>query len=294
MYKPGWTPLQDLQHNAGVMLLYREAGGGGDCMFHSLAVVLAPLLPAGSTFVTMRERAASVVTPENAPDVLMDMAAQVPTSLTTPMDVPAGASGGQFSPEMLWNDSKGSKEQMAAGLKKAIATPGNYLWGDATLAALVEIAMGVNIILLAIDVGSKMPPSPRELLFARTVFGRWVENMFAVRPELSSLSKEDVLAAMNAAGLTWERAIALSRMEFKFSPGRWLRGRTQPLGAIREICANPNSGNLSRQNYSASRPTVVIWNRSNVHWVPIAIGPLAETVIAPNAPLRPYVDNLMR
>ena len=289
MYKPGWTPLHDLQHRAGVMLLFREAGGGGDCMFHSLAATL------GTDYMTVRAQAASAVTPENAPDVLMDMTAQVPATLETPMDVPQQGNAGQFSPETLWNDSKGSRELMSEGLKKAIATPGNYLWGDATTAALVEKAANVNIILLAIDAGVKIPPTSKELLFARTIFGRWVENMFTIRPELGSSSKEAVLSAMNAVGLTWERALSLSRMETGgYGPGKWLRGRSQPLGSVREICENPESGNLSAKNYSSDRPTVIIWNRSNVHWVPIAVGPSAETRMNPDTPLRKYIDGLMK
>jgi hypothetical protein len=257
-------------------------------MFHSLAVVLGR----GADYASVRALAASAVTSENAPDALMDMAAQMPASLTTPMDVPTNC--GQFSPEVLWNESKGSGEAMAIGLKKAIATPGNYLWGDATLASLVEIAANVNVILLAVDAGVKIPPTPKELVFARTIFGRWVENTLANKPDLATSSKETVLAFMIGGGLTWDRALALSRRETGFGPGRWLRGRRQPLGSIKEICANPNAGNLSSKNYLPNRPTVVIWNRSNVHWVPIGVGLSAETLIEPNAPLRAYIDELMK
>jgi hypothetical protein len=210
------------------------------------------------------------------------------------MDVPHGSNAGTFSPEILWNESEGSADRMSEGLKKAISTPGNFMWGDATTAALVELAANVNIILLAADAGVKVPPTPRELLFARTIFGRWVENMLAARPDLGKSSKEDVLSAMLAIGLTWERALSLSRAETGYGPGKWLRGRRQPLGSIREICVNPNSGNLSFRNYSASKPTVIIWNRSNVHWVPVAVGPSAETAIRPDSPLRRYVDELMK
>lgn len=292
MHKPGWTPLQDVQHKAGIMLSYREAGGGGDCMFHSLSAVLG----GEGNFMTIRAQAASAVTPENAPDILMDMTAQIPATLDALMDVVPGTNGGQFSPEILWNACKGSREAMAEGLRRALLTPGNHAWGDATIAALVELAMNVNIILLAVDTGVKMPPTPRELLFARTIFGKWVENMFAMKPELAAptSTKEAVLKSMMAIGLTWEKALALSRMETGYGRGRWLRGRRQPLGSIREICQNPASGNLSAKNYRDDRPTVIIWNRSNAHWVPIAVGPSAETVIPPGTPLRQYVDELMK
>lgn len=289
MHHPGWQLIHDLYHRAGVMLSFREAGGGGDCMFHSIAAAMNNNL----NYLDIRKQAAEAVTPENAPDVLMDMSAQVPASLDSPMDMPKNPDG-QFSPEMLWNSSKGSKEAMAEGLRKAIATPGNYLWGDATLAALAEIALNVNIILLAVDAGVKMPPTPKELLFARTIFTRWVERTFEADPDLLAAPKDKVLMFMMSKGLSWERALTLARMGAGFGPGRWLRGKRQPVGTVKEVCRNPQSGNLSNNNYLPSRPTIIIWNRSNVHWVPIGVGPSAETVISPTNPLRPYVDLLMK
>jgi hypothetical protein len=262
-------------------------------MFHSLAAVLHELHPQAD-HIAMRAHAANAVTPENAPDVLMDMSAQMPKTLETPMDVSNAPGHGTFSPEILWNDSKGSREAMSTGLKRAIATQGNHLWGDATLAALVEISMNVNIILLAADSGTRMPPTPKEFMFARTMFRRWVENVFAARPDLAAGSKEEVFASMVAMGLTWDRALSLSRAEVGSERGGWLRGRSQPVGSIRELCTNPNSGNLTRKNYLDSRPTVIIWNRSNVHWVPIGVGPFSETLIKPNTPLRKFVDNLIK
>jgi hypothetical protein len=245
--------------------------------------------------MAMRNAAASSVTPENAPDVLMDMAAQCPKSLEAPMDIPNADNPSAFGPERAWNASGGSRDAMAASVREALSTPGNFCWGDATAAALVEMAANVNVILLAVDAGVKMPPTPRELAFARVVFGRWVEATLENGGAGDGSSAESVIATMEAAGLTWPRALALSRADAGFGPGRWLRGRRQPVGTVRELCSSPAEfGNISMRGYSRSRPTVVIWNRSNAHWMPVGVGPASETLVAPESALRLYVDELMK
>lgn len=274
------------------MLMYRDAGGGGDCMFHSIASCMGG---GKYTNLSLRAAAAAAVTPENAPDLLMDMAAQVPSSISTLMDVPAGAGmGGQFSPELLWNSSKGSKEMMAAGLASSVVVSGNHMWGDATLAALLENVLDVNIMLLAVDTGTAVPLTSKEMTLARAIFGRWVERSLEIDPRLLSASKEDVLKLMMSCNLTWDRALKLARMETGSDKNKWLRGRRQPVGTVRTLLTNPDAGNISLNGYSPNRPTIIIWNRSNAHWVPVGVGPFAETLITPQSELRKYIEDLMK
>jgi hypothetical protein len=210
------------------------------------------------------------------------------------MDMPSQVNPGQFSPETAWNKSQGAPQIMADILRRALIIPGNFLWGDATAAALVEISEGVNIILLAVDTGVRIPPTSKELVMARTIFGRWVERMFDSNPHLQHQTKEEVLATLTSLGLTWSRALSMARSEDPQGQPGWLKGRRQPVGTVNKLCKDPNSGNISLSGYDGSRPTVIIWNRSNAHWVPIGVGPNAETVIPPNSSLRSYVDELLK
>lgn len=53
----GWQPITQ-QHDGDILLQCREAGGGGDCMYHSIAACLAD----SRTFKQLRLIAASAVT----------------------------------------------------------------------------------------------------------------------------------------------------------------------------------------------------------------------------------------
>lgn len=279
LMKPGWTCLP----GTDLPLYVKNAGGGGDCMFHSIAAALG----SGLTFAHVRRAVAEMVTEENAPDALMDMAAQCPASLDAAMHPPANnPSSSSFSPESAWNESKGHKDVMAASLRDALNTPGNYLWGDATAAALAEIAYNVNVILLA----PQDTFAERDVAVARTIYGRWVENTMSARgDELRRLPAEEVVAVMASIGLTWERAMSLSRRRVSSA----VCGKRQPVGTVRKLCTNPESGNLSAEGYSPGRPTIMLWNISNVHWVPVSIGPSFDTVVPPGHVLRSVVDSLL-
>lgn len=293
MYRPGWQPITNHKHGADIMLMYREAGGGGDCMFHSIAAALDN----GCDFRAIRDMAAGLVTEENAPDILMDMAAQCPKTVGDPMDVAGGPQGGPmggtFKPELAWNEARGSRAAMAQSLKAAIATRGNFLWGDATVAALLEDGLGMNILLLAVDSGVELPLTGRETLMAHTIYARWVDSVLAQHPELMEATNEAIIEFLARCGCTMQRAQRTAR-DMLGGGAQWLCARRQPVGTTRELCTNMDSGDLRRKGYSADRPTILIWNRGNIHWVPVAVGPTAATVIAADSPLRPMVDSLLK
>ena len=284
-----WSPIPGAKHGADdLRLVYRESGGGGDCMFHSIAAALG----GGRNYMSERAAAASAVTAENVVQLYEDMAAQCPATAATPMDIPRSQSSYQFSPERAWNQAAGSAPMMRALLTKAITTPGSHLWGDATLAALVEIAEGVNIILLAVDTGVSIPPTAQELVIARTVFGNWVHALFEKQPTLITAPREAILDILTKNDLTWSRALALVR---KAGGTGWLRGRRLPVGSVRALCnsAHTDTLNIGTLAYSAERPTILLWNISNMHWVPVGVGDGAETIISPQSPLRQQVDKLL-
>lgn len=287
MSQPGWQPIVNHKHSADVMLASREAGGGGDCMFHSIAAVIND----GRNYGAMRDLAASLVTEANAPDILMDMAAQCPKTLQDKMDITALSPGG-FKPEIAWNNANGSAESMAQSLRAAIATRGNHLWGDATIAALLEGGLGVNILLLAVDTGVELPLTGKELLMAHTIYSRWVDCVLARYPEMMQSTNEEIIEFLARNGCTMIKAHRAARTMMG-GGSRWLCARRQPVGSTREMCVNIESGDLRSKGYSADRPTVIIWNRGNVHWVPVAVGPMATTVIEPRSPLRAAVDKLL-
>lgn len=290
MYKSGWSPIPSQRHRAGVVLLYKDAGGGGDCMFHSIASLV------NSNAQMMRALAASQVTPDNAPDVLMDMAAQCPNSLTDRMDEPPDQGPVLFSPERLWNSAAGSKEIMAEGLKTAISTMGNHCWGDATTASLLEWGLGMNIVLLAVDSGIQMPLTSRESSLAKAVYGRWVDGILKENPANATTEVSLIVKALADRGQTWQKAVQIARQHGSTVKNQWFRGRRQPVGSTRKLCTNSSDKevNLSIDGYMDDRPTIVIWNIQNVHWVPVAVGPMGATVMEPGNPVRTHVDNLLK
>ena len=272
---------------------YHDAGGGGDCLFHSVACALGN----GRDANMMRASAAGAVNASNVRDVLMDMAAQCPQTDDGLMDIISqNRNVGQFSPEAVWNMGAGasSKDVMVDALRRSLTVPGNHMWGDATAAALLEISENVNIILMAKDTGVSVPPTTRETDTARTIFGVWVEHSLRNNITLRGADNLTVLDWMRSRNLTWNRAMQVSRKMYDDKDGHsWLRGRRQPIGTVRTMYTNPTSGNISTSGYSRSRPTILIWNISNVHWVPIGVGPNFSTIIHPDSPFRSRIDSLL-
>jgi hypothetical protein len=292
MMKPGWVPILGYQHSLGAALSYAESGGGGDCMFHAINAALGGV----SSVQSLREIAGSAVTVENAPDALMDMSAQSPANLAAQMDARTDDRGlGQFSPSQAWNEAKGNPALMAAALSGAVKKCGNTLWGDATIACLLEDPLGVNIILLADSMDVKSPLTGTETKLARQVYAQWVMLYLQDYPEMAKLEDLDIVGGLARLGLTMERAKTSARQ--MSGKHQWIRGRRMPVGSSRALCAitaaADDAVNQVRRGYRADRPTILLWNRKNVHWVPVAVGPTCETMIAPDSPMRARVDALL-
>jgi hypothetical protein len=307
MQRPGWTPIENSRHRARLTLSFKDAGGGGDCLFHSIAAALNDVedeRPDGlrlhpSDFIGMRESAASAVVPENAADVLMDMAAQFPRTPSDPMDIAPATHHAQFAPEIAWNEAKGDPMVMVDSLRRAISTMGNFFWGDATTAALLEISEDVNIIMLSADTGgrdddeTRCRATGREISMARSIFRGWVDMAIDRDVSLRGMDAAEVVSHMaKTMGFTWDGALRIAHANVR-GQGRWLKGRRQPIGTVRVLCSDPRSGDLGRVGYSDARPTIVVWNISNAHWVPIGVGPRSLTLIPADSPLRRHVDELL-
>lgn len=291
-----WTPIANVRHVANdITFSYHDAGGGGDCLFHSVACALGN----GRDANMMRASAARAVNASNVRDVLMDMAAQYPQTKDDRMDIPPNQHAGQFSPETVWNmgtdaPSASSDNVMIDALRRSLTSPGNHMWGDATVASLLEISENVNIILMAKDMGVSIPPTTWEIDTARTIFSVWVEHSLRDNIALRGTNNLTVLDWMRSRNLTWNRAVQVSRKMYDTENGHsWLRGRRQPIGTVRTMYTNPTSGNISTFGYSRNRPTILLWNVSNVHWMPIGVGPNFSTIIHPNSPFRSKIDSLL-
>lgn len=274
-YKKMWQPFVTVA--CDVTLGTRDAGGGGDCMFHSIAAVMGQ----GHTAHGLREMAAQGVTPELAPYILQDMAAQLPETLQTLMTKSnKSCNNNAFSPECAWNASNGNPEEMANIIKDAVSRMGNYMWGDATIAALLERQLGVNIVLLA-NVNVKNPD---------IVYNEWIKRTcIKYRAQLSGKSRGDVIKFMQQHGLTRERAA-------KHTVQQHL-GYRYPLGtvhAMNQIKSDKDMPNMTIKDYRHDLPTVVILNISNVHWVPVcAMTTPITTIFLPNTKERTYIDKLL-
>jgi hypothetical protein len=290
----GWQLLLNHRHASDVTLSYKEAGGGGDCFFHSVSAALRPhvLLDVPE----LRNLAASAVTPENVADAVCDIAAECPETTRSPMqqlggrDVPPGS----YDPAAAWNACGGDMEALAASLRAAVCTRGNYFWGNATVASLLEEVLDVNILLLAADTGAAEPLSARELHLARSIVAKWEAEFRRSHPEIGA--EGDVARGMEGAHLTLERAKEIVLRNLRGKNDRWLCARRQPVGSTRLLCSLRGDDpvpQFSKMRYSGDRATIIVWNRGNVHWVPIAVGLNAQTVIEPDSSLRQHVDRLL-
>lgn len=265
-----WTEIPDLPS-----FFYRDAGGNGDCMFHSVASSLGN----GKTALDIRWDAAGAVNVSNAPDVLMDMAAQYPKSIAEPMHLLQSTSPRRFSPEMAWNESRGMRDIMLAQLQTAISTSGNFCWGDATIASLIEDAENVNVILLASSSSSQHCSSASE------IYAKWSIDMLRSQPALREAQPCELVAAMTSRGMTWESAVAMGKKP--------VRAWRYPVGTVSAMYGSSINFDAIRFGYSASRPTIVLLNFDNAHWVSVGVGPNKETLIHPESCLRPVVDALI-
>jgi hypothetical protein len=289
-----WFPLQGKYPNCDRLPLFvREAGGGGDCMFHSIAACMST--PESTrAFDEMRRLAAEQVTDKNAPDALMDMTACCPKNLSDPIDALKEYSYQQFKPEQVWNVSKGDPAVMAQLLKLGIATAGNHLWGDATIAALLEAALGVNIILLAANFDPiDLPPSPKEIKMGRDVFINWAKFFILKNPDMLHKKADFIAEEMNKQGLNIAAARKAAKKVCMRIEGGYFIGKRQPIGSVRISCAGGEHGNLNLFGYQMDRPTIIIMNRGNAHWVPVAVGEEKETLILPESKKRFLVDLLL-
>lgn len=280
----------------------REAGGGGDCMYHSVAACLSSAGVDGATMPAMREAAASAVTPANAPDALVDMAAQLPASLSAPMSQSLDRLPG-FSPEAAWNAAAGDPVRMAELLAAALR---GHAWGDATAAALLESALGINIMLLALREETTDSWAERVRSAARVIYGRWVDELLAVTPDADARTDDELIAMLADQGMTWHAAMREAAMSPALPPLATsrrpvLQGCRQPIGAVHELLSAPASAptpHVSRHGYRADRPTALLLNLGNGHWQPVAVSDAVGasppiTLIGPTSPLRAAVDALL-
>jgi hypothetical protein len=262
-------------------------------MFHSISKCIRGKF----SHIELRELAASQVTEANAPFILMDMAAQIPPTIQDPMTVSAQEDIGRFSAAELWNKAAGDKTAMVKALKKAISTPGNYMWGDATVASLLEAGLNLNIVLLAHNkiksdlVGKSEMTATRAK--AREIYSKWVDMAIAKDASLYELTDTQVVQALKKQGYTIDRAMKLASngsdssidlVGWRFPAGTVYRMSKDELGSV---------VNYSLRGYKDDRDTIFILNKGNVHWVAGAcVG--FKTILEPSSPDRAYIDSLLK
>jgi len=280
-----------------VQLWFRDAGGNGDCMFHSIAACFNHESPDSRTrwdYQKVRDRIASAaVTSKAAPDALMDMAGQGPASLSEPMVQEKPTWRGAFEPTQAWNAAAGDVDKMASMLSDAIKTPGNTFWGNSTAAALAEIAFGVNVILLEDELDSSAPMSKVQHESTKDIYGEWALAALKSNEDVRAMTDEQVVRYLADHNYTIELARNMVRRK---EPQSWtIRGYRFPIGSVRKTFLGDNSVKL--MPYSATRPTIVLWNKGENHWVPVAVGcnPYdVYTMVTPDmGPLRETVDGLL-
>ena len=137
-----------------------EAGGGGDCFFHSVSAALSRSRGA-ENYMVVRTAAADAVNGDNVDEFLMDLSG-------TPMDGPneemsptasrsAATPGGAFSALSLWNETLNRPAERVSRLKAALVTPGGYFEGENPIAGLLEESYGINIICLNTNTRTNVP-----------------------------------------------------------------------------------------------------------------------------------------
>lgn len=272
----------------------REAGGGGDCMFHSVAACFGN---SRGDMMAMRSAAASAVNPANVDDVLVDMGAVRidEPDLTTPVRFASATdqSGLAFDPQAI----KEGPDPVAR-LQASIRTKGNHFWGDATTAALLEDALGVNIVLLAATGQAlqaqkhKHHPHPAEQTAnaqaratARNIYARWVRELLETRPELIDQPADRIIAALSRQGKTAAGALSIASVP---TTNPALRAWRMPVGTTRRTCEAPADPSYAPYNSNLhgldpTRPTIVLLNSGNVHWKPAVLAVIdTENPTAPD------------
>lgn len=145
--------LSERMQCEGIDFVSVEAGGGGDCFFHSVAYSLSQDASGEQLKQQdIRNIAADAITAENCEDFLMDTAGiyvDSPEGEMTPSAPRPPPLAGTFDPIAFWNATRSDRQKRIDGLKAVIRTPGNFYWGDSTTAALLENALGLNILMLA-------------------------------------------------------------------------------------------------------------------------------------------------
>jgi hypothetical protein len=237
--------------------------------------------------------AAAAVRGDNVADVLMDMAGQMPPNSSAMMSVPPDA--GDFSPERLWNACLGNEEEMVLRLRKSVSRCGNHMWGDATVASLLEGALDLNIVMLAM----RFPSTAGMVERARSVYASWVDGMMEADPAIADMSDAEIMALMAGRGLTFARAKMRSRAELEREGGS-LSANRQPVGTVRRLCSGsvPGGFNFSLDGYVPSRNTIVMLNLGNYHWVPLTVedgtaGGRGRHILAPGDPARVVIDRML-
>lgn len=281
----------------------REAGGGGDCMFHSVASCFNGLR---GDMMAMRAAAASAVTKDNVMDVLTDMGAvrQDEPDFTTPVRFSSAAdvSGQAFDPQAIMQDA-----DPVARLRASIQTRGNHFWGDATTAALLEEALGVNIVLLAAS-GQALEAQKHKhhahpadqtataqaKATARRIYARWVRELLESRPELVNEPSERIIAVLARQGKSAAGALSIASVPTT-KPA--LRAWRMPIGTTKRTCDPTDTSNSKLYGLDPRRPTIVLLNSGNVHWKPAALAAIEtdnptppdsntlEPVVEPGSPL---------
>lgn len=251
-----------------------ESGGGGDCMFHSIARCL------GRTMIEMRAAAASMVTRDNVVDVITDMVCQLPKNLTDKMDIMQSI-GETHRIVDIWNSSNGDLDRMVEGMQNLIKAPGS-IWGDATMAALIERALNVNIILLARHIvvetnkDTWAPKSAEEILSVQDLYSHWVHDFIVKNPSFKTVNSKLTMMKLAEGGYTIESAgRMLSSRIYTETP--IVTGRRYPIGSFRMLVSStataaggaptPLPTNYSSMEYDRNRDTIAIINCGNSHWV---------------------------
>lgn len=196
----------------GMNIVTVEAGGGGNCFFHSVAYVLNAIADKAEkehTQESVREMAANAVVPENVDAILMDMAGVYVASSDAEMVPSAPRPPPQpntFDAMQCWNGTRDSAERRLATLRDAIKTSGNFFWGDVTTAALLEPVLGVNIVTFA-KRGSKLGAT-RDYVGHVADLGR--EN--SVKRNAKDPEGRSTVMLYNVGNLHWKPACIICRL----------------------------------------------------------------------------------
>jgi hypothetical protein len=135
----------------GISFITRDAGGGGDCFYHSVAYLLNEKPGVSHSVKSLRELAAKCINVENIHTVLRDMMGSYLKSDETASPTQVGHNTDKFNPALVWNLMVCTQDvhSALAAVREAVSRCGNFYWGDVTTAALLEDALKINIICLS-------------------------------------------------------------------------------------------------------------------------------------------------